>query len=345
MATLNSATIVQVSAKTFRFKNRSSFLSIPRVCGRRSLGATLLLRSGVRSASGASRALRVVGEAEAEKNALDRGAMYESTYGGEDSPEWLPARFVRAEQLSPGVRNIVLEIEKSREQVKITNAHTKIGQKAQVKVAGGEVRKLVTASSPEDPDSPENWAILLNLRGDTYAGSTKRVTDPISLKREVEFYVTESEALDVYNLTEDTQVEVGPWVGAGIKLKELQGMFKYRTLLVFSAGGAAAASARALLNAQSKKGLQLDCREAVRLYSWASSEQEISYVTESPRWESQYTNLRVVTGTGDSPSDVLASLFDNDDTLEYNPETCGALILGDSIATEQALKDFFDLRR
>lgn len=67
----------------------------------------------------------------------------------------------------------------------------------------------------------------------------------------------------MYNLTEDTQVEVGPWVGAGIKLKELQGMFKYRTLLVFSAGGAAAASARALLNAQSKKGLQLDCREAV----------------------------------------------------------------------------------
>eukprot|EP00238_Polyblepharides_amylifera_P007209 CAMPEP_0196582274 /NCGR_PEP_ID=MMETSP1081-20130531/38415_1 /TAXON_ID=36882 /ORGANISM="Pyramimonas amylifera, Strain CCMP720" /LENGTH=307 /DNA_ID=CAMNT_0041902797 /DNA_START=361 /DNA_END=1284 /DNA_ORIENTATION=+ len=274
--------------------------------------------------------------------------MYAAFVAAKDRPEWNPAKFISSTQLSPGVRNVVLEIEASREYIQIQNSYNKVGMKAQLKVAhdsegfgGHQLYTGLVSSSPIDPEDKKSWDILLKVRGDIKAGQTKTVSEEVFQKYMLNLHVNEDEEL--YNITEDSNVEVGPFAGGGLLLKSIHGIFRHRTILIFAQGGGQA-TARALFNAQGQKGLNLCAREQARAYYLASTAEELYYMDESAQWEKEHGLIMRVATVEKSDylqADSLTALFDDDD-LEYDPETTGALVLCDSPEEELAIKAFLE---
>lgn len=66
-----------------------------------------------------------------------RENWYAAKFSADDAPDWNPASFVRAEELAPGLRNVVLRCEISRERVPLRNAYKHANQRASVRVNGG----------------------------------------------------------------------------------------------------------------------------------------------------------------------------------------------------------------
>ena len=75
-----------------------------------------------------------------------RENWYAAKFSADDAPDWNPARFVRAEQLAPGLRNVVLCCEISRERVPLRNAFKHANQRASVRVNGGVESSLTGGS-------------------------------------------------------------------------------------------------------------------------------------------------------------------------------------------------------
>lgn len=89
----------------------------------------------------------------------DRHKWYLPKYAADDAPDWNPATFVHSHPACNGAREVVLEVEISRElvhtaplfyrlhhttsiQVPIRNAYIRTGQHLQIRVNGGEVIEL-----------------------------------------------------------------------------------------------------------------------------------------------------------------------------------------------------------
>lgn len=66
-----------------------------------------------------------------------RENWYAAKFSADDAPDWNPASFVQADQLAPGLRNVVLRCEISRERVPLRNAYKHANQRASVRVNGG----------------------------------------------------------------------------------------------------------------------------------------------------------------------------------------------------------------
>ena len=196
----------------------------------------------------------------------DRASWYLARFAADDQPDWNPATFLRSAPLAPGVKEVVLEVEISRERVPIRNAYKHIGQKASVRVNGGIEQQVMPSCPPYPIDMLR--AGLLRVRGDMTAGETKIASEEGSVKAELVLVVEESAATDLYRSTEGDLLELGPFVGGGIDLKgPMAVIFLYTTVVIFVETPEGLATARALVSASSDVGgLSFKIRNDVRMY-------------------------------------------------------------------------------
>lgn len=230
----------------------------------------------------------------------DRMKWYESKFCADDMPDWYPGRFVSSKQVAPGLKSVVVEMEVGREKVPLRNAYKCVGQRAMVRVNSG-VEAELTVSSPPFPQSL-NKESLIKVRGDLFAGEIKKEKpEAVSILAEVELLVTKEDCPDLYVMDADDSVELGPFKGAGLDIKAsaLVAIYRFPTIVMF-VSGKGIAHARALVRAPSDvANLSIGFRKDVRMY------------------------YKVTTTTSKS----FFEAFDDDNTLVYNPETSGAIIL------------------
>lgn len=195
----------------------------------------------------------------------DRDQWYLARWAAVDQPEWNAARFVRSSQLAPGVKELVLEVEVSRERVPIRAAYKHVGQAAQVRVGGGAA-VVVPPSSPPFPVDLLKDA-LLRVRGDMTAGEIKKAVEDGSVLSELSLLVRQADSPELFAAGGDDAFEVGPFVGTGLALRgPVAAIFQRPTLVIFCEGdGVAAARALALATPQ-VGGLSFKMRQDVRMY-------------------------------------------------------------------------------
>lgn len=71
-----------------------------------------------------------------------REQWYTAKFIADDAPDWNAASWLRSSIAVQGVREVVLDVEISRERVPLRNGYVRIGQKAQVRVNGGLTYEL-----------------------------------------------------------------------------------------------------------------------------------------------------------------------------------------------------------
>jgi len=263
--------------------------------------------------------------------------QYVAKFAAEDQPDWNAARLVAVDELLPGsVRLVTLEAEVSRERVPLRNAYLSPGQRARVRVLGGGECAVPVASPPPHPKL--NHVALVMARGDISANETKTTREPTSALAKIQLWVTEAEAPDLWTAKPgETLLELGPFKGTGIDLKEIAGAFAFPTLVLFVSGEGVAA-ARALLGAAPDAGgLVLNLRRDVVIYYKAPNARSLAFADElEAKWAQRAAaaggfdgsltsapKIRVVTATrGES----FAEMFDDDDELEYDPAQTAAVL-------------------
>lgn len=264
----------------------------------------------------------------------DRDQWYLPKWAANDQPDWNAARFVRSTQLAPGVREVVLEVEVSRERVPLRNAYKHAGQRISVRINSGAELSAPVSSPPFSAALLRDG--LLKLRNDSCAYETKVYVEEASVMAQVALYATEAEHPDLYKASDQDVVEGGPFTGSGLDLRgPIAGIFVCPTIVIF-AEGAGIAAARALVESQPDTGaLSFALRRDVRLYYRAPNQGSLCYRGLFERWESEH-GVKVVTSTRGSFSDM----FDDDETLMYEPESTAAIILtgGDEESEEAALE-------
>lgn len=270
---------------------------------------------------------------ENEEEHPGRDQWYIARFVADDAPDWNVGTYLRTDEAGPSYRTVVVEAEISREKVPLRNCYKHVGQRASVRVNSGANRELTVSSPPFTLSA--NQDALFKARGDISAGEIKIFKDVLSVPGEVHLLVGEKEAEEVFNLTEGDKVEIGPFVGAGMDLRPMQSIYMFPTLVIF-AEGKGIAGARALIEAGSDAhGLDLEFRQDVRLYYRARNQDALLFKDLYETWESEH-NCKVATGT----RETFMDLFDEDDTLEYEPATTAALIFtgGDEDAEKEALE-------
>lgn len=267
------------------------------------------------------------------KQYKDRDQWYVARFVADDAPDWNPATFLRSRQVTPGLRSVVVEAEISREKVPLRNAYKNVGQKASIRVNSGPNREL-TVSSPPFP-LQLNQDALFKARGDIFAGEIKMFKEIETVVAEIHLLVTEKEAEEVYNMTEGDLLEIGPFVGNGIDVRPMQSIYQFPTLVIFAEGKGIATAKALIETSNDANGLDLNFRQDVRLYYRAPNRDSLCFKDCYEDWETRH-NCKVVYGTRDS----FMELFDNDDSLMYEPETTAALVLtgGDEEAEAAALE-------
>ncbi|KAF8056346.1 psmg3 [Scenedesmus sp. PABB004] len=306
--------------------------------GRRAAGRPLAAAAAAEAESEAEAGPAPAAPAADEEDLMqfaDRYKWYEAKFAADDMPDWTPGRFVRASQEAPFVRLVTLEVEVSRERVPLRNAYKAAGQRAALRVNGGEARSLPVASPPH----PEalNQASLFLTKGDIFAGETKAAREPTSVLAEVSLLVNSKEAPEVYALGPDDIVSVGPFEGAGLDLRSsgVIGAFRFPTVVIF-ASGSGIATAAALLESPvgSSTHLAPALRSDVRLYYAAPNRASMCLAERFDAWAADLRVVTVPTTTG------FMDAWDGDDTLVYDPEATAAIVLtgGDEEAEAAALE-------
>ncbi|KAL3160982.1 hypothetical protein ABBQ38_009372 [Trebouxia sp. C0009 RCD-2024] len=261
-----------------------------------------------------------------------REKWYEAKFCADDAPDWNPAVFLRKEQNTPGLQTVVLEIEISRDRVPIRNAYKHVGQQASVRVNSGMDRSLSVCSAPFPLLKIKE--ALYKVRGDLYAGAMKLHEDTLSTTAELELLVDEKDGEEIWNLTEGDSIEVGPFRGTGMNLRSpIQGMFAYPTLVLFCEGKAGIAAAKALIEATPDSGgLNFPLRQDVRMYYRAPNQEAFCFQNLYSKWEQDH-RCKVITST----RSTFMDMFDDDDTLMYEPALTAAVIMtGDDEEAEKA---------
>ena len=260
---------------------------------------------------------------------LERAGKYRAKVAGSDTPEWVRARVVSKRDLLPKLREIVLEVETSRELVSLRNSYCAVGKRAQIKVKGSEPLVLVPSCAPFPAE--EQHEALLKLRGDLKAGQTKLPEEVCSVKQHLSVLVTpengeayevdvEDEGLDEEKLA----VEVGPFLGHGMSLRgPIQHLYNYPTVLI-CAQGQGIGTAKALIENVSARGsLDLKYREDIRLYYKVPNDDSVCYEELFDLWESEF-GVKTIVHTSS-----FLDAFDDDETLEYEPLSTALISMGD----------------
>lgn len=228
----------------------------------------------------------------------------------------------------------MIETEISRELVPLRNAYKHIGQLATVRINSGPEIVLSPTCAPFPQEL--NKEPLFVIKGDLFAHQVKLPTDPTSVLAELSVLVREDDAPELYKATGDEAVEVGPFVKSGLSLKgPMLSPFLYPTVIVF-VEGLGIAAAKALVSATPDSvDMSAGMREDFTMYYRAPNEASLCFKDELEEWKEKY-HVKVVTSTRDSFSDM----FDDDDTLVYEPQGTVAIILtgGDPETEKEALE-------
>ncbi|GLC56391.1 hypothetical protein PLESTB_001099800 [Pleodorina starrii] len=264
----------------------------------------------------------------------DRHKWYEAKFCAEDQPEWNIGRFVTSRQVSPEFRAVTVECEASRERIPLRAAFKTAGQRASLRINQG-VERICTVASAPFPESI-NYEPLFKVRGDLFAHEIKAVREPISVKTELTVLVTRKEAPEVYNAGPDDVVEVGPFVGTGMDLRSspLMAMYACPTVVMFVSGRGIATCMSLLESTSDVPNLSLEFRKDVRVYYKAANAASLAFKDRFEEWE-KLGPIKVLTTTTS-----FQDAFDDDDSLTYDPETTGAVIIvgGDEEAEREALE-------
>lgn len=260
----------------------------------------------------------------------DREQWYLAKFAADDQPDWNPAVFLRSRQLAPGIKEVVLHVEVSRERVPLRNSYRYIGQKSRIRVNGSAEQLVPPASPPTNlSDLQES---LWKARGDIFAGEVKQYVEPSSSLMELSLLVHQDQAPELYNATQADLFEVGPFTGNGINILNIMAVYRYPTVIIFCEGEGIA-TARALAMATDKGGLEASLREDVRMYYRAQNQASVCFADELDSWKELY-GVNVIVSTRDSFQDM----FDDDDTLLYDPETTAAIVLTGGENEEDAVE-------
>jgi hypothetical protein len=259
---------------------------------------------------------------------LGRAGKYRAKVAGSDTPEWVRARVVSKRDLLPKLREVVLEVETSRELVALQNSYCAVGKTAQIKVKGSEPLVLVPACAPFPAE--QQHAALLKLRGDLKAGQTKLPEEVCSVKQLLSVLVTpeDGDAYDLYVEDEDVEedklaVEVGPFLGNGMSLRgAIQHLYNYPTILI-CAQGQGIGTAKALIENVTRGSLDLKYRDEIRLFYKVPNDDSVCYAELFDLWESEF-GVKTVVHTSS-----FLDAFDDDETLEYEPESTAVISMGE----------------
>ncbi|KAG2435461.1 hypothetical protein HYH02_011961 [Chlamydomonas schloesseri] len=309
--------------------------SLPSVCpGARKRRSSIRRapRAGSRSTVVTVRAGPVEIDEEDLIQGKDRYKWYEAKFCAEDQPAWNIASFVSNVQVSPVYRAVTLSVEVSRERIPLAAAYKAAGQRAVLRVNNG-LERQVAAATPPFPEEI-NTEPLFKVRGDLFAHEIKAVREPISVKAPLTVLVTRKEAPELWALGPDDVVEVGPFAGTGLDLRgsPLMAIYACPTVVIF-VEGRGIATCRALLEASADvANLNLRFRRDVRVYYKVPNSASVAFKEEFAEWEA-LGPVRVVTTTSS-----FQDAFDDDDSLTYDPDTTGAIILvgGDEEAEKAA---------
>lgn len=266
-----------------------------------------------------------------------RAGKYRSKVAGTETPEWNRARVVARRDLLPKLREIILEVETSRELISLRNSYCAVGKTAQIKVKGSEPVVLVPSCAPFPAE--EQHDALLRLRGDLKAGQTKLPEDPIKVKNLLTLLVTpdDGEAYDVQVEEEGTEeeklaVELGPFLGNGMNLRgAIQHLYNYPTILI-CAEGQGIGTAKALIENVHRGSLDLKYRDDIRLYYKVPNEDSVCYDNLFELWEQEY-GVKTIVHTSS-----FLDAFDDDDTLEYEPTSTAVISLGTEETEQMAVE-------
>lgn len=195
----------------------------------------------------------------------DRDKWYLPKFAAADQPDWNAATFVAATQLAPGIKEVTLNIEVSRERVPLRNAYKHVGQFANVRVNGSAERMVPPSSPPVSAAALRDG--LLRVRGDMTANETKTAVDEGSVRAELSLFVRQDEAPEVFAAAQGDVFEVGAFQGGGLELRgPIAGVFAFPTVVIFVEGDGIA-TARALVAAASDAGgLNFPLRQTVKVY-------------------------------------------------------------------------------
>jgi hypothetical protein len=237
----------------------------------------------------------------------------------------------------PGAARLAtLEAEVSRERVPLRNAYLSPGQRARVRVLGGGECAVPVASPPPHPRL--NHAALVMARGDIKANETKTTREPETATARVQLWVTEADAPDLWAATPgETLLELGPFEGTGVDLKEVAGAFAFPTVVLFVSGEGVAPARALLAAAPDAGGLVLNLRRDVVVYYKAPNARSLAFADElEAKWAQRAAaaggydasghsapKVRVVTATR---GETFAEMFDDDDELEYDPAQTAAIV-------------------
>jgi hypothetical protein len=192
-------------------------------------------------------------------------------------------------------------------------------------VNGGEEIHVPPSSPPLSPEAIRTS--LLRVRNDLPAGDQKLQTDPISERQRITLLVTLEGAPELYKSTISDLFEVGPFQGTGLDLLKIQAIFRYPTIVVF-VDNAGIATARSLITSKTS-GLHTHMRSNVHAYYRAPNKASTCFADEFESWAEEY-GVSVMVST----RDTFQEMFDDDDTLVYDPEGTAAIILTGNDANE-----------
>lgn len=198
---------------------------------------------GVRSDTIASR-----GEKE-----LDR---YRIVFSADDGSDWIKGNVTAIQGGSSGAL-LTVEVEASREYVALRRSYRSPGQKMKVKI--GRVEEALTVASPPLSLSAQAGQ-LWRLKGDIYAGQTKKEAEKGSVRISIEVYRPSTEGVAV-----GEEVEVGPFTDEAIDLRPVLGRFQVPALAFLCDGSPeAVCTLRALMEAENCS-VELSVRERTSL--------------------------------------------------------------------------------
>eukprot|EP00270_Netrium_digitus_P020488 TRINITY_DN8469_c0_g1_i6.p1 TRINITY_DN8469_c0_g1~~TRINITY_DN8469_c0_g1_i6.p1 ORF type:complete len:389 (+),score=86.04 TRINITY_DN8469_c0_g1_i6:60-1226(+) len=256
--------------------------------------------------------------------------------------EFISAKVVSVRDVADGVRVVTLDAEISREFVPLDKAYTKPGQEVQVRLPSGSV-VTVPPSSPPFP-SEMNHAVLYKLKGDIPAGATKLPSYVLSVRAPLDLHVEQKLLPELFFLEPGAQVALGAF-GLGMDLRPIMFLSRFPTILIFALGPGIA-TAKALAEAKDVGSLQIELRNECRIYVWAASPSALPYQEHFQEWEAKKKALHVRPIVGSVPEGKvwegmvgsLASAFDQDDDLEYDPDKTAAIICcGSAEETEEVV--------
>ena len=253
----------------------------------------------------------------------------------------MTAHIVGTKNLGNGKRLLTVDHEVSRMIVHINDAYTGVGCQAQVRLPRaiessdgleeGTAKEFVLKPASPPVSFEDLDRSIYKLRGDISAGQTKLDETAVSTRASLEVIVTEEDHGPLYDLQEGDDVEVGPFVGLAIDLRKLMFVYGYPTLLLVTEGDDIA-TAKALVEA-TRGGLDLEAREAVRVYNLLHASEHAILSEEMHTLEQKLDSLkveRVVRSRTAPQGKALKAAFDDDCELEYEPEATGVLLLTDS---------------